>query len=66
MRWQDKLTAKEKKHLSGAAAIKTKGQLVEQARFMEERGFVCWDCVSIIRKLGIELDLKKARRSPMH
>jgi len=63
MRWQDKLTAKERKHLSTDAAIRTKAHLVEQARHMEERGIICWDCVSILRKLGVDFDTKKARSS---
>jgi len=61
MKWQDKLTAKERKHLSSAASIRTKGQLVVQARFMEQEGVMCWECVTICRKLEIPVDVPTIR-----
>jgi len=58
--WKDKLTKKEQKHLS-ECGIKTKTQLTDQARFMEQKGIMCWECVTICRNLEIPVDVPTIR-----
>lgn len=50
------LTKKEQKHLT-ESSINSQAAMLRQVEFMEGRkdhkDFVCWDCKSIARKLGL-------------
>lgn len=61
MKWQDKLTAKERKHLRIVAGVRTlagvKTTLMKQKEMREEDGSFepCWDCRTIARKLDLPI-----------
>lgn len=57
-KWQRKLSAAERRHLK-EMGISTLWGARNSAKFQELNMFPCWECVSIGRKLGVELDLKK-------
>lgn len=55
MRWQQKLTKEERKHLrkNGITTLYELKEIREwQTRLTDK--VVCWDCKSIARKVGIE------------
>jgi len=59
MKWQNKLTKKELKHLK-ESGITTKYQLSKQLEYTKElmkeepyKSMVCWDCIHILKKLGM-------------
>ena len=56
-RWQDKLTKAEQKHLRETGG-RTLALVKSNVEFQDQNSFPCWDCVSIGRKLGIEVELK--------
>lgn len=56
MRWQQKLTKKQLRHVRESGATSLEGvrrNVLHQA----EMQFPCWECVEIGRKLDIEVEL---------
>ncbi|BCO09304.1 hypothetical protein GF1_16800 [Desulfolithobacter dissulfuricans] len=56
MRWQQKLTKKELRHLHETGA-RTLADVRENVLYQSKMFFPCWECVEIGRKLGIEVEL---------
>jgi len=58
MKWQDKLTKREKEHMR-ENGIRTLGDMKKQVRHIKEirenngPSMVCYDCIDIARKLGL-------------
>lgn len=56
MRWQDKLNKADHKHLK-EIGTRTLAQIKANVKHQDKMEFPCWDCVSIGRKLGIDINL---------
>jgi len=56
--WMKKLTVKELQHIKETSGAVTMCNAIDNAKFQESNRFPCWECVSIGRKLGVEIELK--------
>lgn len=56
MKWQQKLTKKQMRHVREIGA-KTFKEVRENVLYQSKMRFPCWNCVIIGRKLGIEVEL---------
>ncbi|MCK5243710.1 MAG: hypothetical protein KAJ90_00455 [Desulfobacterales bacterium] len=56
MKWQEKLTKAERKHLREINAT-TLSDIQKAVDFQDHMAFPCWECVGIGRKLGMSVSL---------
>lgn len=56
MRWQDKLTKKQKAHLKEVGITTLRG-VKQSVEFQNGQRFPCWECVEVGRRLGLEAKL---------
>ncbi|MEA3467138.1 MAG: hypothetical protein U9R57_02815 [Thermodesulfobacteriota bacterium] len=56
MKWQQKLTKKELRHLR-ETDCKTLEDVKRNVAYQSQMRFPCWECVEIGRKLGISVEL---------
>ena len=63
MRWQQKLTKKELRHLREANCT-TLEDVKRNVAYQSQMLFPCWECVEIGRKLGISVELTAFHSQP--
>ena len=61
MKWQNKLTKKERAHLREVGAVTLQG-VRRCVLAQSQHAFPCWECVQIGKKLGIKVDLVAWRK----
>ena len=63
MKWQQKLTKKELRHLH-ETECKTLEDVKRNVAYQSQMRFPCWECVEIGRKLGMNVELTAFHSQP--